>query len=249
MLEVFIILIGLCVASFLGSLSYRVPRHISMIEPPSSCPSCGRRLKVYELIPVIGYAVVGGRCRHCHSRIGVQYFIVELLTPFIYFVLYRIYGITPLFFCYGYLASLLLYLSLVDLDTGSVSLYDTAAVYAGSFVTLLFRMGAEGRRALLSSVYGCALAGGLLLLSVLIVYLLRKKQPLGRGDMMIIPGVALYFAVQEVIRILILSSLIGLAAGLLLIMTGRVKWDFRFPMLPFITAGVFVEFFILLLYY
>jgi prepilin signal peptidase PulO-like enzyme (type II secretory pathway) len=96
-------------------------------------------------------------------------------------------------------------------------------------------------------LYGFGFSAGLLLLSVLIIYIIRKKQPLGSGDLMIIPGIMLYFSLRGVSRILIFTSIAGLVSGLFLLLSGKIKWDYRFPMLPFVTAGVFVEFFIRLL--
>lgn len=244
MVEVFIILVGLCMASFLGSLSYRVPRGISMISPPSSCPSCGRRIIAYDLVPVLSYIILGGRCRYCKTPIGIKYLIVEVITPVLYLAIYLIYGTNWRFLIYTYLISILIYLSLVDLDTGSVSLIDTCVLYAGAFIKLFLNLRDEGKGVFLDALYGFGFSAGLLLLGVLIVYIIRKKQPLGSGDIMIIPGIMLYFSLQNVSRILIFTSIAGLISGLIVILLGKIKWDYRFPMLPFVTTGVCIEFFI-----
>ncbi|MGQ9616160.1 MAG: prepilin peptidase [Spirochaetota bacterium] len=244
MVEVFIILVGLCMASFLGSLSYRIPRGISMISPPSSCPSCGKRIMPYDLVPVLSYTILGGRCRYCKRPIGVKYLIIEVLTPVLFIVIYRIYGINWRFLIYAYLISILIYLSLIDLDTGSISFIDVFVLYAGAFVKLFLSARDEGKGVFLDALYGFGFSAGLLLLSVLVVYLIKKKQPLGSGDMMIIPGIMLYFSLRDVSRILIFTSIAGLISGLFLVLSGKIKWDYRFPMLPFVAAGVFVEFFI-----
>lgn len=244
MVEVFIILVGLCMASFLGSLSYRIPRGISMISPPSSCPCCGKRIMPYDLIPVLSYTILGGRCRYCKRPIGVKYLIIEVLTPVLFIVIYRIYGINWRFLIYAYLISILIYLSLIDLETGSVSFIDVCVLYAGAFVKLFLSTRDEGKGVFLDALCGFGFSAGLLLLSVLMVYLIKKKQPLGSGDMMIIPGIMLYFSLRDAWSILIFTSIAGLISGLFLVLSGKIKWDYRFPMLPFITAGVFVEFFI-----
>jgi len=57
----------------------------------------------------------------------------------------------------------------------------------------------------------------------------------------VIPGVSLHFGMVEVIRIMIFSSIIGVLSGFALIYTGKVVRDFKFPMIPFLTAGVLIE--------
>jgi leader peptidase (prepilin peptidase)/N-methyltransferase len=244
LIELYIILIGLVVASFFGSLSFRLPRKLSMLRPPSYCPACEKRLKIYELIPFFSYLLLGGKCRNCKSPIPIQYFVVEILTPLFYFILYLRYGITPLFFGYIYLISVLLYLSLVDIDTGSVSLFDIVLVYGGGILMVfLSSQGLTGHR-VSDSLYGFALSLALLIISVLILYLMKRRNVIGMGDLLLIPAAALYVSLEGIIRILIFSSVTGLLFGLGLVFSGRDMREYRFPMIPFVTAGVCVEIFV-----
>ena len=241
MIEVYIVLIGLAISSFLGSLSYRVPRKISILTPPSFCPSCKRRLRAFELVPVASYLALRGRCRTCGYRIPVRFLIIELLTPLLYIALYRRVGISPIFFTCGYLVSLLLYLSLVDIDTGSVSAGDIAAIYAGGMFTLFLSYRGATTQRPLESLYGFGLCLGLLSLSLLIIYVVKRRRALGIGDLLILPGIALYFGLYSIIRILLFSSIFGLVFGMVLIVLKRVDSNFKFPMIPFLCVGVCIE--------
>jgi leader peptidase (prepilin peptidase)/N-methyltransferase len=71
---------GLLVGSFLNVVSYRLPRHESLVFPGSHCPSCGTAIKPYDNIPVIGWLLLRGQCRACHGRISARYPVVEALT-------------------------------------------------------------------------------------------------------------------------------------------------------------------------
>lgn len=71
---------GLAVGSFLNVVAARVPRHLSIVAPRSACPSCGTQLTWYDNIPLVSYAVLRGRCRHCSAGISWRYPAVELLT-------------------------------------------------------------------------------------------------------------------------------------------------------------------------
>jgi leader peptidase (prepilin peptidase)/N-methyltransferase len=246
LIRLYIVLFGLVVASFLGSLAYRVPRKISMLTPPSFCPSCRRRLKLHELIPVISYLLSGGRCRSCGYHIPMQFLLVEILTPALYLLVFERFGLTPLFGALVYMISLLLYLSLVDMDTGSVSYADIAAFYLGGIGMLFLSWRGLTGHGVLTSLYGFGICLGLLGASVLVLRLIGKKKTLGTGDLFLLAGAALYVDLYGIIRILLVSSLIGLAAGGTLILMHRVDRGYRFPMLPFATAGVCVE---ILLFY
>jgi leader peptidase (prepilin peptidase) / N-methyltransferase len=72
-------LLGACVGSFLNVVAWRWPREESVIWPRSHCPRCGTSLLWHDNIPLISWIVLGGRCRHCHTRIAARYPLVELL--------------------------------------------------------------------------------------------------------------------------------------------------------------------------
>jgi len=80
----FFFLCGLCFGSFLNVIVYRLPKHLSLVSPPSRCPSCKRRLGVIDLVPLAGYLIIGGRCRSCGIKISPRYPLVELATFFLF---------------------------------------------------------------------------------------------------------------------------------------------------------------------
>ncbi len=73
-------LIGACVGSFLNVVAWRLPRQESVVLPSSHCTRCGGVLAWYDNSPVIGWLLLGGRCRRCRTPIAVRYPLVELLT-------------------------------------------------------------------------------------------------------------------------------------------------------------------------
>jgi leader peptidase (prepilin peptidase)/N-methyltransferase len=72
-------LLGACVGSFLNVVAWRLPRQESLLWPASHCPRCGTPLAWHENLPVLGWLLLRGRCRHCHQPIAVRYPLVELL--------------------------------------------------------------------------------------------------------------------------------------------------------------------------
>ncbi len=71
---------GLALGSFLNVVAARVPLKRSIIRPPSACMQCGQEIRWYDNVPLVSYAVLRGRCRHCAVRIPLVYPAVELVT-------------------------------------------------------------------------------------------------------------------------------------------------------------------------
>lgn len=95
---VFVLLMGLCVGSFLNVVVWRLPRGESLSSPPSRCPKCERRLAWYDNIPVLGWIKLGGRCRWCREAISVRYPLIEGLTGLLflgYAVAVFVWGLGP----------------------------------------------------------------------------------------------------------------------------------------------------------
>ncbi|MHB8995807.1 MAG: prepilin peptidase [Armatimonadota bacterium] len=74
----FLFILGATVGSFLNVVIYRLPRAESVAYPPSHCFSCGTRLTVIDLFPVLSYVWLRGRCRHCGKGFSPRYALVEV---------------------------------------------------------------------------------------------------------------------------------------------------------------------------
>jgi leader peptidase (prepilin peptidase)/N-methyltransferase len=77
-LSAYLVLVGLMLGSFINLAADRLPRGESLITPRSHCRSCGRELNVVDLLPVVGYALRGGRCASCGAAIGAWSPVVEV---------------------------------------------------------------------------------------------------------------------------------------------------------------------------
>ncbi|MDD3182131.1 MAG: prepilin peptidase [Alphaproteobacteria bacterium] len=89
------LIIGLILGSFTTMLSYRIPRKLSIITPPSQCPHCHTPLSKRDLIPVLSWIKEKGLCRHCHERIGTRYLIIELITTLAVTLAFVVIGFEP----------------------------------------------------------------------------------------------------------------------------------------------------------
>jgi leader peptidase (prepilin peptidase)/N-methyltransferase len=89
------LVIGLILGSFTTMLSYRIPRRLSIIMPPSQCPNCHTPLKPRDLVPVLSWILEKGHCRHCREPISPRYLIIELVTTAAVLTAFLTLGLTP----------------------------------------------------------------------------------------------------------------------------------------------------------
>jgi leader peptidase (prepilin peptidase)/N-methyltransferase len=80
-------LLGLAFGSFANVVIHRVPRGESLVRPGSRCPSCGEPVAWRDNLPVVGWLLLGGRCRHCRAPIGVRHPLVELGMGLLWFLI------------------------------------------------------------------------------------------------------------------------------------------------------------------
>jgi len=76
--------LGSCIGSFLNVCGYRIPRGLSLVRPASRCPGCGSAIRARDNLPVLGWLLLGGRCRDCRRRISPRYPLVEVIVGFLF---------------------------------------------------------------------------------------------------------------------------------------------------------------------
>jgi len=110
-------IVGLVVGSFVNVVAVRVPERASVVTGRSHCPSCGHTLGALELVPVVSWLALRGRCGHCHGPISRVYPVVELICGALFVGLALRFEATAQLVPYLLAAAGLLALSVVDLRT------------------------------------------------------------------------------------------------------------------------------------
>ncbi len=113
---VFALLVGAAVGSFLNVAADRLPSGGSVVQPRSFCDSCKHPLGNLELIPVISYLLLRGRCRHCRVSISARFTVVEAVTALLFALVYLKFGMGVHFFILATAVSLLIVVSIIDLE-------------------------------------------------------------------------------------------------------------------------------------
>jgi leader peptidase (prepilin peptidase)/N-methyltransferase len=117
---VFAFVLGLCIGSFLNVCIYRIPLGISVARGRSICPNCSRTLKPYDMVPVLSYIILGGKCRFCSARISPRYPFVELLGGVCFLAPALIYGFSPLAPLYMAFLAVLIPVAFIDAEHGII---------------------------------------------------------------------------------------------------------------------------------
>ena len=76
---IIVYIIGVLIGSFLTLAIYRIPKKENITHTRSYCPHCNHRLNFLDLIPIISYIILKGKCRYCNEKIGYRYIKIELL--------------------------------------------------------------------------------------------------------------------------------------------------------------------------
>lgn len=198
-------LIGACVGSFLNVCVYRWPEDQSVISPPSSCPSCGTRIRWYDNVPVLGWLWLRGRCRACGARISIQYPLVELLAAALWVMAFWRFGLswqalsTALFF------TLLLGIALSDARTYIIPDQFTL----GGLVLGLALSFAPGGIAARDAFLGAALGYALLWFVGVAGEWAFRKEAMGGGDVKMMAMVGAFLGPLGVALTVFLGALFG----------------------------------------
>lgn len=234
MIGLMFFIFGLVFGSFFNVCIYRIPRQENIAFPPSHCANCKRELKAYELIPVISYLALGGKCRGCKQKISFIYPLIELITGFIFLGMYINFGISINTFKYIILFSILLIEAVIDIKTKEV-------YFSVSLVGFLFGI----IFSIIEIINGKPIIEGVLsilipLIIVGIIYLLAKRfDGFGAGDLEVYLFIALYLSPILMGLTIMFSIIIGGVFAIILLLMGKRK--VLIPFVPFISIGTLIS--------
>ena len=225
-------LFGLVIGSFLNVCIYRLPRGESVAWPASRCTSCKRSLAWYENVPVVSWAVLGGRCRTCKARVSAVYPVIELSTGILFAAAYSWYGPTPLGIVRTLFGCALVVLFVIDLQHRILpNVITVPGTLIGLVLSLFLPPG------WVSSLIGVAVGGGMLFGIAETYYRIRGIQGLGMGDVKMLAMIGAFLGWQLALVTLILASFGGALLGVALIVTKRGGMQAALPFGTFLAVA------------
>ncbi len=244
---------GLVLGSFLNVCIDRIPSGESIVRPPSHCDVCGRRLLARDLIPIVSYLMLRGRCRYCAAPVSWRLPLVELASGVLFAGLGNLLGwgisLIPAL-AYG---SLFLVILVIDLETHKIpnrlvlpaipvvwllsALWPTPEASRGLLHVFAIPISAGGvvQPLLLS------LAGGAASFAVMLIPWLLYPGGMGAGDLKLAAVVGLATGLPLSLLALFISFLGGGIVGGALLLSGIKGRKDAIPFGPFLTvAGMVV---------
>ena len=232
---IIIALFGLAWGSFLNVVIFRLPLGMSLLHPPSSCPACKKRIKFYDNIPVFSYLILRGKCRTCGTKIPFSYFLVEILTPLSFLLIYQKHALSFFFFASCLFASAMIVLGFIDFYHQILPDEITLPGLVLALVYAPFRTDLTLTQALVGAVVGA----GFLLFIYGAYYLFRKKEGLGMGDVTMMLLIGAYLGWRMTFFTLILASFVGAIAGVLFILFRKKDLQYALPFGTFLAPAAF----------
>src|SRR3954464_10769743 len=176
---------GLAIGSFLNVVIVRVPAKESLVRPPSKCPLCETPIKGRDNIPVLSWILLKGKCRSCGEPIAVGYPLVEATNAVLWVVAAMRFGAGGEAVAFAALFSVLLALSVIDMELQILPDRITLPTSAVSFpliVILAFTSTDNPSHRIIGAVVGAVVYAGILFVTMLAFELIAKKQGMGFGD-------------------------------------------------------------------
>ena len=226
-------ILGACLGSFLNVAAHRSLQGRSWWgKERSVCESCGHVLSALELIPIISWLMLGGRCRVCRARISVRYILVEVVCAVLAVMILWRWGFSWASLLVSAGTCGLVVNSLTDFEAGEV--FDVFAITPG-VVALVIRI-AGGKWALLDGLAG-ALAGW----GVFAAIILLSRGGMGWGDAVFMCGMGAVLGWRFTLLAFYLGIMTGGVWAIILLLIGRVKWGRHdsLPLVPFLAVGCF----------
>ena len=249
----FIFIFGLFIGSFLNLLIDRLPRGEQILKGRSHCDRCKRAIKWHDLIPVISWFVLKGKCRFCGNPIPFRNTLVEIITGLIFAVSFNYNSIyySPSFFPLNYLLLQFLNLTIlacliviffVDLRHQIIPDEMIIVGVAASLILNLLntQLPIHPITHLPNYLFSAASAAGFFFL----LYWITKKRGMGFGDVKLALLMGLFLGYPKIISALYIAFLTGAFLSVMLILTGKKRFGQTIPFGPFLVLGTLVSYFL-----
>jgi len=257
------LLLGLVVGSFLNVVILRLPRiletqwrrdcaefdggdaappsdaepPLTLSSPPSTCPTCGHRIRAYENIPILSYLLLRGRCSSCGTAISLRYPVIEAATALLTLAVVVHFGLTWQTVGALTLTWALIALAVIDYDTQLLPDGITLPFTWLGLILSLSGLFTDSQSAILGAVSGY--------LSLWLLFHLFRlatgKEGMGYGDFKLLALFGAWLGWQYLPQIVLLSALTGALLGGTLIATGRHPQGKPFPFGPFLAAAGWIS--------
>lgn len=230
-------ILGLFMGSFYTVIGLRSPKHENYLTGRSYCDKCKHTLSFLDMIPVISFVLLRGKCRYCKEKIDPLSTYMELFTGVLFALSYAIFGIT-----YGLLIALGIVSLLIIISVSDISYYiipdEVLIFFAGYFLITLTLC--NGVMSTLLNI----LSGFVMFLIMYTIMLLGnflfKKESLGGGDIKLMFVIGLILSPLPSLFVIFFGSLIALPISILILIRKKTR---MIPFGPFLLIAFLFMYF------
>ncbi len=240
---------GLLFGSFMMVLIPRIyKQHSGIILGRSKCSHCHHQLKATDLIPLVSYLLLKGKCRYCQTKISAIYPIVEIVTALSFFTVFSYFG--PVFLNTPTAASILIFtLVIIHIFVLLFTFFYDLLYYEISDAILIPAIVIAFLQTFIGTqifpVTGDALIGAAIPVSIfLIQILISSGKWLGLGDLRIGAYMGLLLGTYKTILALLITYMLGALVAIILLVTKKATKKTPIPFGPFLTIGTMVALFL-----
>lgn len=231
----FMFVCGNCIFSFLNVVIYRVPRKLSFVKGFSACPTCGHRLYGWDMIPILSWICLRGRCRYCHAKVSARYSLVELIGGILaVLTFYHFDNWMEAVTAYAFLCVLTV-VTFIDIDTMEIPNGLVIAVLVIGLISILTMQ----QVTILERLIGVVCVSIPLLMITIAI-----PGGFGGGDIKLTAVAGILLGWKLNILSLFIAILAGGIYGMFLLATKRKSGKDHFAFGPFLCVGMAVALFI-----
>ena len=226
---------GLVFGSFCNAWAWRIAHHEKITRGRSHCPNCGHTLGVLDLVPLFSYLFLRGKCRYCKKKISPRYPVTELILGLYFVSVVLVFGFSWETLRLLIMGALLLTLSLVDIDTMIIPDGFMLALLLTAPLRLL--TDPSSWKSMLIGFFAVSVP---LLILVLIMDKVWKKDSMGGGDIKLLAVLGAHFGAASTLLLLILACIFGLIGAKL----AKKRKGTPFPFGPMLSIAAWVTVFL-----
>ena len=217
-----------CIGSFIGVCFERIPEGESIIKGRSQCESCGKALKSYELVPLVSYLFLRGRCCKCKTKIPLRYLGIEFFTAVFGMIPLIMYGVSVQGFAYCAISCILFEIALLDFKTMEIS--DVASLMIGLIgIALMIYEGS----------YLSSLVGAVCVSVPFLVFALCGV--MGYGDVKLMAAVGVLLGIKGVLFAAFAGIVIGCFAAFIMKFKKTHDWKSEIAFGPYLCIGSYLS--------
>ena len=240
-----IFILGTVIGSFLNVCIYRIPEGLSIVKPRSRCGTCGQTLTAVDMVPILSWVFLKGKCRTCGAKIAARYPMVEALEGLLFVAVFLKFGVTLMTPLMWLFVAFLTVVFFIDVDHRIIP---NKLVIFGLIIGILPALfqwfsiyPLYYSQSFLEPFIGMVVPTALMFIIMLLSLVLFRTSAMGMGDVKVYLPIGIFLGWQLALMSIWFAFFLGGLFGLYWIFILRKSKTDMIPFAPFIVAGSLVS--------